>query len=57
MIVVMRVQKFEIEQGNFSFEVALDFSPMIGYLPVYETLEDAKRGFPDGLFSEVREKK
>ena len=57
MIVVMRVQKFEIEQGNFSFEVALDFSPMIGYLPVYETLEDAKRGFPVGLFSEVREKK
>jgi len=29
---------------------------MIGYLPIYETLEDARAEFPDSEYVEAREK-
>ena len=54
MIVVLRMQKFEVEQKG-TIPVLLDFAPMIGFLPVYETLEDATHDFPDGPFREVKD--
>ena len=56
MIVVMKVQDFELEQTGpyrLNIPIVLNFRPMIGYLPVYASLEDAKRDFPDGPFQEI----
>jgi len=58
MWIVLRVQEFTVEQKGplrIPFPVELDFGPMVGYLPVYTTLEDAKTDFPNGPFAEVRE--
>lgn len=54
MIVVMRVQQFEVETP-LPYLITLDFKPMIGYLPVYSSLEKAKCDFPDGPFMELQE--
>ena len=54
MWVVFRVQKFEVEQKG-PFLIKIDSRPQIGYLPVYETREDALSKFPDGPFLEIEE--
>ena len=55
MWVVLRLQKFEEDTHNFPLSIKLDFRPLIGYLPVYDTLGDAKKEWPDGPFQEIRE--
>lgn len=53
MWVVMEVQRFEVKQ-TLPLKVVLDFAPMCGYLPVYESKEDAMKDFPEGPFQEIR---
>jgi hypothetical protein len=56
MIVVMKIQKFEFEQAGeyrIPFPVTFDLGKMLGYLPVYETREDAEKDYPDGPFATV----
>ena len=59
MWIVMRVQPFDLEQdpGPFPFpiEVQLDIGKKIGYLPVYETREDAEAEYPNGPFGQIAE--
>ena len=50
--VVMKIQPFEIEQSpkntlRLPFPVVFDAGKMIGYLPVYDTSEDALADYPD----------
>ena len=57
MWLVNKLVPFEIEQtGPYILPIPIQFDPgkMIGYLPAYETLEDAKADYPEGPFSEVR---
>ena len=54
MWVVMRIQPFEVEPTNFPLPISVDARKMKGYLPVYETMEDAKAEFPDGPFGEIQ---
>lgn len=55
--IVMRVQKFDLVQdkGNLIVQVNLDSGLMSGYLPVYDTKEDAEAEYPDGPFGQIRE--
>ena len=56
MIVVLRVQDFSFQVSGMSIVgVQLDAGKMIGYLPVYDNLEDAKKEFPNGPFQEIEE--
>jgi hypothetical protein len=57
MIVVMKIQEWELEQKGPLYcplPIKVDSGKMIGYLPVYGTIEDAKVDFPDGPFQEIR---
>lgn len=54
MFVVLVLQDFEVV-GTLRFPVKLDFAPMVGYLPVYATREDAEREFPGHPVAEIRE--
>ena len=56
MFVVMKVQDFEFEAANFPLPVNVDVGKMKGFLPVYETLEDAVEEYPDSDYVEVQDK-
>lgn len=54
--IVMSIQHFDIEPSpdniiNLPVPVKIE-TKMSGYLPVYETLEDAKTDFPDSQIFE-----
>ena len=53
MIVVLKLQDFEVKKVPYGPPTTLDVAPMIGYLPVYGTVEDAKKDFPNGPFREI----
>ena len=53
MIVILKLQDFEVKDVPYGPPVTLDVALMIGYLPVYRTVEDAKKDFPDGPFHEI----
>ena len=55
MIVVMRIHDFEFEPVNCPLPIHVDKGKMIGYLPVYETKEDAMEDYPDAKFLEAKE--
>ena len=56
MFVVMLAQKFEFEAVSFRFPipVRVDTGKMVGFLPVYETREDALADYPDAELAEIR---
>ena len=56
MFVVMLVQDFEFEPVNFPLPVHVDNGKMAGFLPVYETREDALADYPDAELAEIRPK-
>jgi len=61
MWVVKIIQNFEVEPSpknviSFPFPVVIDEGKMIGFLPVYETLEDAKADYPNADYMEIRKK-
>ena len=58
MFVVMSIQHFEVEPSpdnliNLPIPVKIE-TKMCGYLPVYETLEDARNDFPDSPIYEAQ---
>jgi len=58
MFVVLRLQDFEFEPSPESFfqvSVKVDKGKMAGFLPVYETREDALMDFPGASVIEIRE--
>ena len=62
MFVVMKMQDFEMEFApNQPFKIPLPIvvekGRMIGYLPVYNTKEDALSDFPNAKLAEVAETK
>jgi len=51
-VVVMKIQPFELEQSpknilRLPFPVVVETGKMIGYLPVYNSIEDALADYPD----------
>lgn len=56
MFVVMKIQDFVFEPVNLPMPVSIDKGKLKGFLPVYDTLEDAMEEFPDSEYVEVREK-
>ena len=60
MWVVKIMENFEVESAPGSlrlpFPISIDTGKMIGFLPVYETLEDAKTEYPDSDYMEIRKK-
>ncbi len=59
MFVVCKVQDFEFEpspknRSAFPVEIKVDKGKMVGYLPVYETKEDALADYPDAKLMEIR---
>ena len=62
MFVVMRLQDFEFEQSpnqilRFPFPITVVKGKMIGFLPVYDTREDALIDFPNAQIIEASEAK
>jgi len=61
MWVVKVIEDFEFEPSpsnrlKFPFPISIESGKMIGFLPVYETLEDAKTEYPDADYVEIRKK-
>lgn len=55
MFVVLRLQKFEW-QTSFGLKAYLHPDErMVGFLPVYETREEALADWPEGPVAEIRE--
>ena len=62
MFVVMLIQDFEVEPApdnliRLPVPIKLEKGKMIGFLPVYQTKEDALSEFPNAKIIEVRESK
>lgn len=58
MFVVCKVQDFKVKtppfmQGWFPQGITIDTGKMVGYLPAYETREDALADFPDAKLMEI----
>lgn len=56
MWIVMKIQDFEFEPTTSPISFIIETGKMVGYIPVYNTLEDAKEEFPNADYCEVREK-
>jgi len=61
MWVVKRLENFEVEPSHenkfhLPFPITIDSGKMVGFLPVYETLEDAKAEYPNADYMEIRKK-
>ena len=61
MWVAKIIENFEVEPSpknviHFPFPISIDNGKMIGFLPVYETLEDARVDYPDADYMEIRKK-
>ena len=60
MFVVMRLQDFEVEPApnqrfRLPLPVTIDSGKMVGFLPVYDTREDALLDFPEAKLMEIKE--
>ena len=57
MFVVMNKQSFEFEAMSPSFHpnFEIDTGKMIGFLPVYATIEDALAEYPNAKVLEIKE--
>ena len=60
MFVVCKIQDFEFEPAHtqcfkFPFSITVDRGKMVGYLPVYETREDAREDYPSAKLLEINE--
>ena len=53
MFVVMKKQNFEFT-SNLPLPVKVETGKLIGWIPVYETLEDAMEEFPDSRYAEIK---
>jgi len=61
MWVVKIMEDFEVEPSpknviRFPFPITIDKGKMVGFLPVYETLEDARTDYPNADYMEIRKK-
>ena len=61
MWVVNILEKFEVKTSpknviRFPFPITIDKGKTVGFLPVYETLEDAKADYPNADYTEIRKK-
>ena len=61
MWVVNIMEDFEVEPSpsnrlKLPFPVSIETGKMIGFLPVYETLADAKAEYPNADYMEIRSK-
>jgi hypothetical protein len=52
MWVVMRVARWDFEP--ISHIPCKMVTTMAGYLPVYDTMEEAQKDYPDGPFKEIK---
>lgn len=57
MFMAMIIQDFTLESKGLPLPVHVDAGKMIGYIPVYETIEDALSEFPNANVLEIREVK
>ncbi len=62
MFVVMKIQPFKLEQSpdniyRIPVEIKIEPGKMVGYLPVYDTREDALADYPNANLTEIREVK
>ena len=62
MWIVKVLENFEVEPSpknvlRLPFPVIIDKGKMIGFLPVYETLEDARADYPNANYMEIRKVK
>ena len=55
MFVVMKLQDFEFEPLNCPLPIHVEKGKLKGFLPVYETLEDAMEEYPNSKYAEIRE--
>ncbi len=55
MFVVMKVQDFEFETKGWKppYPITFDMGKIKGYLPVYDTREDAEKDFPNATILEA----
>jgi len=58
MWVVKILKDFEVEPSprncfRLPFTISIEADKMIGFLPVYETLEDAKSEYPNASYMEI----
>jgi hypothetical protein len=58
MFIVMKIQDFKFEESpdnilHLPFPVKIEPGKMIGFVPVYETKEDALSDFPGAVIAEV----
>jgi len=61
MWVVKQIENFEVEPSprnhfRLPFPISIEAGRMIGFLPVYETLADAKADYPNADYMEIRKK-
>jgi len=61
MWVVKILGSFDIETSpanrlKLPFPVSIETGKMIGFLPVYETIDDARAEYPDADYMEIRKK-
>jgi len=61
MWVVKIMEDFEIEPSpdnriRIPFPIVMNTGKMVGYLPVYETLEDAKAEYPNADYMKIERK-
>ena len=61
MWVVKMIQNFDLEPSlsnrlRLPFPISIEAGKMIGFLPVYEFLEDAKAEYPNADYMEIRKK-
>jgi len=61
MWVVKIMENFEVEPSpsdrlKLPFPVSIEMGKMVGFLPVYETLEDAKVDYPSADYVEIKKK-
>ena len=59
MWVAMVLENFEVEPKEenglrFPFPITIDTGKMVGFIPVYETLDDAKADYPEANYMEIR---
>ena len=54
MWVVMKLQDLDFEPINFPGPVTVIMGKLKGFLPVYDTLEDATEEFPDSKYVQIQ---
>lgn len=54
LYVVLTLEGFELEPVNFPYPVKVDTRKMIGFLPVFASLEDLREEYPDANYTRIQ---